>query len=198
MDYLNEAANTERFQKDFDGYDWVRIPSVIREVTTPRVLTMEFVESFKLTDIKRIESLGLDRKLLSKRVADAFLRQIVETSFFHADPHSGNLCVDTQGNLVYYDFGLMDELKPNVREGFRTFCKALFSGGPQISDIQLAKNAKDLVKGVEQAGVVSKDADRLAVEKFARYFMRAFKNKQLGKTNTNIIFSQLTSDKILK
>ena len=69
---------------------------------------------------------------------------------------------------------------------FRTFCTALFAGGPQISDLQLAKNAKDLVSGVEQAGVLAKGADRLAVEKLARYFMRAFKDKQLGKSSGNI------------
>ena len=71
---------------------------------------------------------------------------------------TGNLCVNEQGQLVVYDYGQMDELKPNVREDFRTFCKALFAGGPMISDLQLAKNAKELVKGVEQAGVLSKSA----------------------------------------
>ena len=73
--------------------------------------------------------------------------------------------------------GQMDELKPKVREGLRTFCTALFAGGPMISDTDLAKNAKLLVDGVEQAGVLSRSADRLAVEKLARYFMRAFKDK---------------------
>jgi predicted unusual protein kinase regulating ubiquinone biosynthesis (AarF/ABC1/UbiB family) len=186
IDYLNEARNTERFAKDFKDYDWVKIPKVFREVTTERVLTMEFAESFKLTDTTRIERLGLDRKLLSERVANWFLRQIVETGYFHADPHSGNLCVNEQGQLVVYDYGLMDELKPNVKEGFRTFCTALFAGGPTIADTQLAKNAKQLVKGVEQAGVLDKNADRLAVEKLARYFMRTFKDKQLGKSSGNI------------
>jgi predicted unusual protein kinase regulating ubiquinone biosynthesis (AarF/ABC1/UbiB family) len=70
----------------------------------------------------------------------------------------GNLCVNEKGQLVVYDFGQMDELKPNVREGFRKFCKALFAGGPMISDLQLSQNAKELVKGVEQAGVLSKSA----------------------------------------
>jgi ABC1 atypical kinase-like domain len=89
IDYLNEADNTERFAKDFADIEWVRIPRVYREVSTPRLLTMEFVESFKLTDIQRINQLGLDRSVLSKRVADAFLRQIVETGYFHCDPHPG-------------------------------------------------------------------------------------------------------------
>ena len=84
---MNEADNTERFSKDFESIDYVRIPKVYKELTTPRVLTMEFVESFKLTDTDEIEKQGLDRKKLSKQVANAFLRQIIETSFFHADPH---------------------------------------------------------------------------------------------------------------
>ena len=117
IDYLNEASNSERFAADFEGIEYVRVPKVYREVSTPRVLTMEFVESFKLTNIKRVESLGLDKELLAKRTADTFLRQIVETGFFHCDPHPGNLCVDTSGNLVYYDFGMMDELK--VRKSFK-------------------------------------------------------------------------------
>lgn len=186
IDYLNEANNAERFADDFKDIEWVRVPKVYREVTTPRVMTMEFVESFKLTDIERVEKLGLDKELLAKRTADSFLRQIVETGFFHCDPHPGNLCVDNSGSLVYYDFGMMDELKPNVREGFRTFCTALFAGGPVIKDAALAKNAKSLVDGVEQAGVLSSSADRLAVEKLARYFMRQFKDTQLGKSGNGI------------
>jgi predicted unusual protein kinase regulating ubiquinone biosynthesis (AarF/ABC1/UbiB family) len=81
---------------------------------------------------------------------------------------------------------MMDELKPNVREGFRNFCGALFAGGPTVNDNTLARNAKQLVDGVEQAGVLSRSADRLAVEKLARYFMRAFKDNQLGKSSGNI------------
>jgi len=186
INYIKEADNADRFAKDFKNTSWVRVPSVVRAQTTPRVLTMEYVESFKLTDIERVEKEGLDRKLLAKRTADAFLQQIVQTGYFHCDPHPGNLCVDTKGNLVFYDYGMMDELKPNVRSGFRKFCTALFAGGPMISDLDLAKNAKMLVDGVEEAGVLARGADRLAVEKLARFFMRSFKDKQLGKSSGNI------------
>jgi predicted unusual protein kinase regulating ubiquinone biosynthesis (AarF/ABC1/UbiB family) len=147
---------------------------------------MEFVESFKLTNLEEIDRLGLDRQLLAKRTADSFLRQIIETGYFHCDPHPGNLAVDKNGTLVFYDYGMMDELKPNVKSGFRKFCTALFAGGPTISNAALAENAKLLVDGVEEAGVLARGADRLAVEKLARYFMRAFKDSQLGKKSGNI------------
>ena len=81
---------------------------------------------------------------------------------------------------------MMDELKPNVRSGFRKFCTALFKGGPVVGDFELAENAKQLVDGVEEAGVLARGADRLAVEKLARYFMRTFKDSQLGKKGANI------------
>ena len=87
---------------------------------------------------------------------------------------------------MYYDFGMMDELQPNVKSGFRTFCKALFKGGPMIPERDLALNAKLLVDGVEEAGVLASNADRLAVEKLARYFMRQFKDTQLGKKGSGI------------
>ena len=82
IDYLNEADNCERFANDFKDIDYVRVPRVYRELSTQRVLTMEFVESFKLTDVERIEKLGLDRKDLAKKTADTFLRQIVDTAYF--------------------------------------------------------------------------------------------------------------------
>mmetsp|Transcript_19517 Transcript_19517/g.58059 ORF Transcript_19517/g.58059 Transcript_19517/m.58059 type:complete len:277 (-) Transcript_19517:64-894(-) len=75
----------------------------------------------------------------------------------------------------------MDELKPNVKEGFKEFCFALFEGGPMIDDLQLGVKAKQLVDAVEEAGVLAKGADRLSSEQLARYFIRAFKDKQLGK-----------------
>merc|ERR1711968_215662 len=174
IDYLNEAKNADRFREQFANDPQVRVPEMIYEYSTPKVLTMEFIESFKLTDIERVEREGLDRKDLAKRVADTFLYQIVDTAYFHCDPHPGNLAVDTKGNLVYYDFGMMDELSPNVKAGFKEFCFALFEGGPMIDDIQLGVKAKQLVDAVETAGVLAKGADRLSSEQLARYFIRAF------------------------
>jgi len=188
IDYTLEGKNCERFASSLKeaGVDYVKVPSVYWEATTPRVLTLEFVPSLKLTDLEAVEAAGLDRQLLAKRAADSFLTQVLKTGYFHCDPHPGNFCVNKEGQLVYYDCGMMNELQPNVAAGFKEACFAIFGGGPFISDLQLAQNAKRLVNALEMMGVLAKSADRLAVEKLARYFIRTFKDVQTGKAAGNI------------
>merc|ERR1719440_1645368 len=147
---------------------------------------MEFVDSIKLTDIAAVEKAGLDKALLAERTAESFLAQILKTSYFHCDPHPGNLQCDEKGNLVFFDCGMMNELQPNVASGFKEACFALFGGGPFISEIQLDAAGKRLVDALESAGVLAKSADRLSVEKLARYFIRTFKDVQIGKAAGNI------------
>jgi len=188
IDYTLEGRNGARFAaslKDI-GLDYIKVPDVIWGATNERVLTMEFVESFKLTDISRVEAEGLDKEVLAKRVADSFLSQILKTGYFHCDPHPGNLCVNKEGQLVFYDCGMMNELTPNVAKGFKEACFAVFGGGPFISQIQLDAAGKRLVDALELMGVLAKSADRLAVEKLARYFIRTFKDIQIGKAAPNI------------
>ena len=86
---------------------------------------------------------------------------------------------------------MMDKLQLNVRSGFCKFCTALFAGGPAINEIDLVRNDKTLVNSVEEAGVHTKGADCLAMEKFACYFMRNFKDKQLGKKGADIKYEGL-------
>ena len=188
IDYTLEGANAQRFKKSFNdiGVDYIRVPNVYWEATNPRVLTMEYIDAIKMTDIKRVEELGLDKTKLANQVADSFLAQILKTSYFHCDPHPGNLQCDAEGNLVYFDCGMMNELQPNVAGGFKEACFAVFGGGPFINQIQLDAAGKRLVDALEQAGVLAKSADRLAVEKLARYFIRSFKDVQIGKKAGNI------------
>jgi len=188
IDYTLEAANAQRFKQAFSdiGVGYIRVPNVYSEVTNPRVLTMEYIDAIKMTDMAAVEAAGLDKAKLANQVADSFLAQILKTSYFHCDPHPGNLQCDAQGNLVFFDCGMMNELQPNVAGGFKEACFAVFGGGPFVSQIQLDAAGKRLVDALEQAGVLAKSADRLAVEKLARYFIRTFKDVQIGKAPGNI------------
>ncbi|KAG6403382.1 hypothetical protein SASPL_135600 [Salvia splendens] len=119
IDYTKEAANAERFADNFKNMDYVKVPSIYWEYTTPQVLVMEYVPGIKINRIKALDQLGVDRKRLGRYAVESYLEQILSHGFFHADPHPGNIAVDdvNGGRLIFYDFGMMGRISPNIREG---------------------------------------------------------------------------------
>jgi len=91
---------------------------VYSELTTRKVLTMEWVDGFRLTDSESLEANNLDRKKLVDTLVQCSLRQIMENGFFHADPHAGNLLATPDGRLCYLDFGMMSYAAAAQRNGF--------------------------------------------------------------------------------
>ncbi|ACK64263.1 ABC-1 domain protein [Rippkaea orientalis PCC 8801] len=115
-DYLNEGQNADTFRRNFRGEDWVKVPRVYWRYTSPRVLTLEYMPGIKISHYESLEAAGLDRKILAKLGAKAYLYQLLNSGFFHADPHPGNIAVSTDGALIFYDFGMMGRINTNVRE----------------------------------------------------------------------------------
>ncbi|CCQ52784.1 ABC1 kinase family protein [Crocosphaera watsonii WH 8501] len=115
-DYLNEGQNADAFRRNFRGENWVKVPRVYWRYTSPRVLTLEYLPGIKISHYEGLEAAGLDRKLLARLGAKAYLCQLLNDGFFHADPHPGNIAVDTDGSLIFYDFGMMGRINTNVRE----------------------------------------------------------------------------------
>lgn len=118
IDYVAEAANAQRFSELYAGVTDVFVPKVYSELTTRKVLTMEWVDGFRLTDNASLESYGLDKKKLVDTLVQCSLRQILENGFFHADPHAGNLLATKDGRLCYLDFGMMSYAAASQRNGF--------------------------------------------------------------------------------
>lgn len=115
-DYLNEGKNADTFRRNFRRADWVKVPRVYWRYTSPRVLTLEYMPGIKISHYEALEAAGLDRKILARLGARAYLQQLLNDGFFHADPHPGNLAVDGDGALIFYDFGMMGKLKANIKE----------------------------------------------------------------------------------
>jgi len=118
LDFSLEAANVRRFAKDFEDNPAVHIPKVYCELTTTRVLTMEFVDGIKISRIDLIEAAGMDRHLLTERGADLILKQVFLNGFFHADPHPGNLFVLPEHVICMLDFGMVGIVDRGTRERF--------------------------------------------------------------------------------
>jgi predicted unusual protein kinase regulating ubiquinone biosynthesis (AarF/ABC1/UbiB family) len=95
----------------------IYVPKIYWEYTGKRVLTMEWLDGIKLTNLKEIDALGIDATHLIEVGVECSLRQLLEYGFFHADPHPGNLLALSDGRLAYLDFGMMSMIEPYQRYG---------------------------------------------------------------------------------
>jgi predicted unusual protein kinase regulating ubiquinone biosynthesis (AarF/ABC1/UbiB family) len=117
MDYLNEAANAERFQQLHRHNSRIAVPVIHRHATSRRVLTMEWIDGVKLTNLDAVRALGIDPDDMVEVGVNCSLQQLLEHGFFHADPHPGNLLALPDGRLAYLDFGMMSEVTRESRTG---------------------------------------------------------------------------------
>jgi ubiquinone biosynthesis protein len=118
VDFRTEASNIERFASNFLKDATIYIPKVFRQVSTSRILSMEYVQGVKVSCIDKLEASGLDRKLIVTRGANLLLKQIFEHGFFHADPHPGNIFVLPNNVICLLDFGMMGTVDLRTREEF--------------------------------------------------------------------------------
>ena len=116
IDYLNEGRNAEIFAANFRNDADVKVPVIYWSYTSRHVLTLEWIDGFKLTDTASIQAAGLNTDSLIKIGVTSGLRQLLEHGFFHADPHPGNLFATPDGRMAFIDFGMMDQLEENTKE----------------------------------------------------------------------------------
>ena len=117
MDYLNEAANAEKFAELHRHNPRIAVPRIYRDATSRRVLTMEWIDGVKLTNLAAVRAIGVDPDEMVEVGVDCSLQQLLEHGFFHADPHPGNLLALKDGRLAYLDFGMMSTVSRESRTG---------------------------------------------------------------------------------
>ncbi len=167
ISYKHEAQNAARFADMFRDDLGVYIPAIYTEHSTDSVLVMEDVTTIKISDYEAMESAGVERKQVAKRLMDTYLRQVFEERFFHADPHPGNLFVyplpyenggePAKGGrpfyLIFVDFGMTGSLSPQIASGLINTLTAIVS-----------RDAEQLVNSYEQLGFLLPDADTERIE----------------------------------
>ncbi|MBN9210885.1 MAG: ABC transporter [Microbacterium sp. 71-36] len=164
IDYLHEAANSERFAEDFGGEGGVAVPEVVWERTTRRLLTLQDVTAIKINDVAALRAAGIDPSEVAARFAAVMFDQLFDDGFFHADPHPGNVFVtpltgstdagSPAWRFTFIDFGMMGEVPPNLRRGLRRVLIAAAS-----------RDGKGLVDGIRDVGVLLPSADTIALER---------------------------------
>jgi ubiquinone biosynthesis protein len=125
LNYNHERHNLERFRKFYGDEEGLIIPKIYRELSTKRVLTMDFMEGVKVSRIADENLPGYDRKLIAERGAKMILKQIFINGFFHADPHPGNIMVMGDASICFLDFGMMGVLMPTQQDQLGALLLAL-------------------------------------------------------------------------
>ena len=161
IDYRHEARNLERFRGNFEQDPRVRVPEVIWERSTRRVLVLEDVTAIKISDVDALASAGIDPNAVAAELARVTFEQIFNHGFFHADPHPGNIFVSpsvTGGrgnfNLTFIDFGMMGEISDELRVGLQRFIFAL-----------VARDARGCVDAMQGLKVLLPSADSVELER---------------------------------
>ena len=162
VDYLNEGRNAEKFATNFRDNPKVKVPAIYWRYSSRRVLTLEWIHGYKLTDTDRIREAGLASDDLIEIGVTSGLQQLLEHGFFHADPHPGNLFAmapqcdingiqpgeSVEARMAYIDFGMMDQLDASAKE---TLVDAVVH--------LVNKDYEDLAKDFVNLGFLTPDVD---------------------------------------
>ncbi|KAL5794339.1 hypothetical protein ACOSP7_002933 [Xanthoceras sorbifolium] len=160
IDYINEGKNADKFRRDFRNIKWVRVPLVFWDYTATKVLTLEYVPGIKINQLDALDLRGFSRSQIASHAIEAYLIQILKTGFFHADPHPGNLAVDVDESLIYYDFGMMGEIKSFTRERLLQLFYAVYE-----------KDARKVIQSLIDVEALQPTGDLSSVRRSVQFFL---------------------------
>jgi predicted unusual protein kinase regulating ubiquinone biosynthesis (AarF/ABC1/UbiB family) len=166
LDFALEADHIERIAKNFAGDPSVVFPRPVRDMCSARVLTTTFVEGVKISDVARLDALGVDKKDVARRIVRLYCQMIFVDGIYHADPHPGNVLAQADGTIVLLDFGAVAELSPQMREGIPEFLEGV-----------LRRDTDRLVRSMRKMGFISRLPDEGISERIIEYFHRRFQEE---------------------
>ncbi|WP_322795754.1 ABC1 kinase family protein [Tepidiforma sp.] len=162
LDFVLEGQSAERVARDLAHRGDIRIPRVLWEYTARRVLTTEFIEAIKISDIPAMLAAGIDPNRVALIVTEAYCEQILVHGYFHADPHPGNLFVLPGPVVVFLDFGLSKELPEDFRLNYARLVVAL-----------MRQDDREMVEAFRAIGFRTKSEDPESLIALGRSFFEA-------------------------
>jgi ubiquinone biosynthesis protein len=141
VDMLHEAANMQSLKAALAHRSDVVIPGVVPELTSKRLLVMEFVHGTKISDLAGLRAAGIDPEKLFELLSDVYFEQMFGLGAFHADPHPGNLLGLTGNRLAILDWGLMKRFTPEFHAAFTKTTRGMFTGDEPL-----------MIEGIQEMG----------------------------------------------
>jgi ubiquinone biosynthesis protein len=179
LDYTTEAENARRFAANFAGTP-VIIPAVYLELSTPRVLTEEYIEGTRFRDIRPLTLTPSERRRVASMGAEAIFKMAFEDGFFHGDPHPSNLLLTPEGDLALLDFGMVGYMSRGDIEAL----SRLF-----IAVIQ--RDASAALRGLERLGVTYATEIRADLVRDLREFLNKYSALSVGEVTLGQALSEL-------
>ncbi|HAT15043.1 MAG TPA: hypothetical protein DCS91_17020 [Microcoleaceae bacterium UBA11344] len=180
IDYVQEGKNADRFGDNFQGYPRIIVPKVYWQYTTKKVITIEYAPGIKVDDRISLEAIGVDIQKLNQLGICCYLKQLLIDGFFQADPHPGNLAVTEDGSLIFYDFGMMAEVKSLAKdEMVKTFFAVLKKDTDGVLDTLIA------------IGLVDPMPDMMPVRRLITFLLDKFIDKPIDFQAFNEIKNEL-------
>jgi predicted unusual protein kinase regulating ubiquinone biosynthesis (AarF/ABC1/UbiB family) len=166
IDYLREGKNADRFRQNFRQQPSIRVPKVYWQYTTRKVLTLEYLPGVKVDDRETLQSKGIDLDRVIQLGICSYLKQLLIDGFFQSDPHPGNMAVSGRGELIFYDFGTMTEVKVASQDRMiQTFFAVL------------RKDTDRVVETLVYLGLIEPTSDLGAVKRIVAFMLDNFRDK---------------------
>ncbi|MDO7853276.1 ABC1 kinase family protein [Hymenobacter convexus] len=186
LDYTAEARSMEQFRKLYENYTTFYVPKPYRELSTARILVIEFVSGCKITDKTQLLAWDLSPATVAENGMDIYLTQIFEFGIFHADPHPGNVLVRPDGTIVLIDFGMVGRLTKQQKYAFA----GVFIGMARQDARSMALNFRRLALTAEIPDMRAFEADlSQLIEDFAMLDVKEMSMSDLADALQTIIYN---------
>ncbi|NET25291.1 AarF/ABC1/UbiB kinase family protein [Okeania sp. SIO1I7] len=180
IDYVNEGKNADRFRENFKDYPEIIVPFVYWTYTTEKVITLEYLPGIKINDKVRLEACNINPKRINQIGVCCYLRQLLLDGFFQADPHPGNLAVSLNGGVIFYDFGMMAEVKSLTKD---QMIKTFFA--------ILRKDVDQVLNTLITIGLIEPMPDIMPVRRLVNFLLENFTDKPVDFYNFDEIKEEL-------
>lgn len=181
LDYYIEGRNCERIARQFRHQLEIQIPLVHWKYTTKKVLTLDFLQGIKVSNIEKLDAENYNRRLIAERITQSMLQQIFIEGFFHGDPHPGNIYVLPENRIAFLDFGMVGRLNDDTKFHFASMIINMQRG-----------NTDGLIKAISSMGMLSPETDMTSfyneIDKLVmKYYDVSFRKLRLGEAINDLL-----------
>ncbi len=180
IDYIQEGENADRFRQNFKDLPEVIVPKVYWQYCTQKVLVLEYLPGIKINQREAIVARNISPQRLNQIGVCCYLKQLLLDGFFQADPHPGNLAVSDDGGIIFYDFGMMSEVKGLTRD---QMVKTFFA--------VLRKDTDQVIETLTSMGLIVPAPDMMPVRRLISFLLERFTEKPIDFYEFNEVKDEL-------